>query len=209
MDILIELLKLYGWQALVVALCVFAIIELIKPHIRKIVVKDSVRHTIYTLLNYILTLGLAALLTFVVTGNIDGLMHLYGTAIVVVNILYPIIANVGFFDWISKVFKEVFKKVIEEGAWKKIVLDLANKFGLDLEVIEMIIIKIEKEYLPTICNCEGGAEAFFDKFKAELILNIRQKLAGFVENGKLQEVAEALFDKLKDGFIGNKEGVDK
>lgn len=197
MELLIDILKQYGWQALCVALFVFLLIELIKPIARKVIKQTNIRHTVYVAINYASTLGFSALLSLILKQS-DKTFQLYGSAIIVVNILYPIIANLGLFNWIAGLFKELLAKTTENGAWKKVLSELAKKFGIDPEVADKIATKIEEEYLPKI---NADAEDFFKQYKDELILNIKQKLAGFVENGQLQTVAEELFKKLKESWV--------
>ncbi len=200
MDLLIELLKQYGWQAVVVAVLTIVLIECIKPLARKVIKKENARHTLYTALNYAFSLGLSAALAAILK-RIDDVFTLYGSAILVVNILTPIVVNVGLLKWIEGLFKDIWQKTTEGGAWKKALEDLGEIFGIDTKILDDVATKIEEEYLPLI---EAGKDIFFSENKEELILNIKQKLAGFIENGKLQEVAEGLFEKLKDSWKDSK-----
>lgn len=200
MDLIIELLKQYGWQAVVIAVLTVALIECIKPLARKLIQKENARHTLYTALNYAFSLGLSAALAAILK-RIGDTFTLYGSAILVVNILTPIVANIGFLNWIESLFKSLWQKTTERGAWKKALEDLGEIFGIDTSMLDAVATKIEEEYLPLI---QVGKDIFFSENKEELILNIKQKLAGFVENGKLQEVAEGLFEKLKDSWKDSK-----
>lgn len=200
MDLIIELLKQYGWQAVVIAVLTVALIECIKPRARKFIKKENARHTLYTALNYALSLGLSAVLAAILK-RFGDTFTLYGSAILVVNILTPIVANTGFLNWIEDIFKSWQQKTTESGAWKKALEDLGEIFGIDTKMLDSVATKIEEEYLPLI---QDGKDIFFSNNKEELILNIKQKLAGFVENGKLQEAAEGLFEKLKDSWKDSK-----
>lgn len=200
MDLIIELLKQYGWQAVVIAVLTVALIECIKPLARKFISKENARHTLYTALNYVFSLGLSAALAAILK-RMDDVFTLYGSAILVVHILTPIVANTGFLKWIEGIFKDIWQKTTESGAWKKAVEDIGQIFGVDTTMLDAVATKIEEEYLPLI---QAGKDVFFAENKEELIANMKQKLAGFVENGKLQEVAESLFQKLKDSWKDSK-----
>lgn len=200
MDLIIELLKQYGWQAVVIAVLTVALIECIKPLARKFVKKESARHTLYTALNYAFSLGLSAVLEASLN-RIGDTLTLYGSAILVVNILTPIVANTGFLNWIESLFKSMWQKTTESGAWKKALEDLGEVFGISTTMMDVAATKLEEEYLPLI---QDGKDIFFSENKEELIMNLKQKLAGFVENGKLQGVAEGLFEKLKDSWKDSK-----
>lgn len=201
MDLIIELLKQYGWQAVLVAVLTVALIECLKPLARKLITKENVRHTVYTTLNYILSLGLSALLAAILK-RMDDVFTLYGSAILVVNILTPIVANTGLLAWVEGVVKDIWNKTTDNGAWKKTLEDLGKIFGVDTAMLDAVATKVEEEYLPLI---QAGKDLFFVGNRDELILNIKQKLAGFVDNGKLQEVAEELFEKLKESWKESKE----
>lgn len=194
---LLDIITQYGWRALVVTIAVFALIECLKPVFRKLVPKENARHTIYTLLNFGFTLGFSALLSWILN-EVNTLWSIYGASIIVVNISYPIIANIGFFDWISKLFGGLLEKTNEGYAWKRVVYELASQFGVDPSILDKIATKVEEEYLDKI---NAGAELFFGENVVELTLNIKQKLAGFVSNDKLQEVAELLYTKLKESWV--------
>lgn len=200
MDLIIELLKQYGWQAVVIAVLTVALIECIKPLARKFVKKENARHTLYTALNYAFSLGLSAVLDASLN-RIGDMLTLYGSAILVVNILTPIVANTGFLNWIESLFKSLWQKTTESGAWKKALEDLGEVFGIGTTMMDVAATKLEEEYLPLI---QDGKDIFFSENKEELIMNLKQKLAGFVENGKLQGVAEGLFEKLKDSWKDSK-----
>ena len=200
MDLIIELLKQFGWQAVVIAVLTVALIECIKPLARKFVKKENARHTLYTALNYAFSLGLSAVLEASLN-RIGDTLTLYGSAILVVNILTPIVANTGFLNWIESLFKSLWQKTTESGAWKKALEDLGEVFGIGTTMMDVAATKLEEEYLPLI---QEGKDIFFSENKEELIMNLKQKLAGFVENGKLQGVAEGLFEKLKDSWKDSK-----
>lgn len=200
MELIIELLKQFGWQAVVIAVLTVVLIECIKPLARKFLKKDTVRHTLYTTLNYAFSLGLSAALAAVLK-RIDDIFTLYGSAILVVHILTPIVANTGFLNWIEGLLKEVWQKTTENGAWKAVLEDLGAIFGISPVMLDAVATKVEEEYLPFI---QAGKSLFFSENKEELILNIKQKLAGFVENGNLQEVSESLFERLKDSWKDSK-----
>ena len=198
MDLLIEVITLYGWQAVVISLFVFAFIECFKPLFRKVIKNENARHSLYTLLNYVVTLGFSAIMALIL-GRFNQTFQLYGSAIIVVNILYPIIANTGFFNWITGLFRDFFQRRAEEGSWKKAILSLAEDCGVDVSMLDTVATKIEEEYKQKILD---GVDEFFTGYKDELILNIKQKLAGFVENIRLQDIAEKLFDLLWKSWGG-------
>lgn len=192
MDLLIEIIKQYGWQATVVSMFVFATIECIKPFARKAISKSTARHSLYMGLNYVLTFGYSVALTLIL-GRFETVLQLYGSSIVVVNILYPIIANVGFFDWVSGLFRDFFAKKSELGSWKAAIKSVATEFGIDQAMLNTVATKVGEEYKQLIAD---GAESFFTENQTELVLNMKQKLAGFVDNEILHEVAEHLFTAL-------------
>lgn len=194
---LLEIISQYGWRALLVAIAVFTLIECFKPLFRKIIVKDNVRHTVYTVLNYGFTLGFSALLVLILN-EMTTLWNIYGASIVVVNISYPIIANIGFFDWLAKLFGGLLEKTNEGYAWKKVISELASQFGVESSILDKVATMVEGEYLEKI---KANAKLFFGMNAVELTLNIKQKLAGFVSNEKLQEVAESLYNKLKESWV--------
>lgn len=199
MELLIELLKQYGWQAVVIAVLTIVLIECVKPLARKILKQENARHTVYTVLNYAISLGFSAALAAIL-GRFDDVFTLYGSAIMVVNVLTPIVVNIGLLKWIEGLFSDLCTK-ISDGSWKKSLKELGAVFGVDTKILDEVATKIEEEYLDLI---KAGKDIFFSENKEELILNIKQKLAGFVENGKLQEVAEGLFEKLKDSWKDSK-----
>ena len=199
MDLIIELLQQYGWQAVVIAVLTIVLIECVKPLARKILKQENARHTVYTVLNYAISLGFSAALAAIL-GRFDDVFTLYGSAIMVVNVLTPIVVNIGLLKWIEGLFSDLWTKT-SDGSWKKSLKELGAVFGVDTKILDEVATKIEEEYLDLI---KAGKDIFFSENKEELILNIKQKLAGFVENGKLQEVAEGLFEKLKDSWKDSK-----
>ena len=199
MELLIELLQQYGWQAVVIAVLTIVLIECVKPLARKLLKQENARHTVYTVLNYAISLGFSAALAAIL-GRFDDVFTLYGSAIMVVNVLTPIVVNIGLLKWIEGLFSDLWTK-ISDGSWKKSLKELGAVFGVDTKILDEVATKIEEEYLDLI---KAGKDIFFFENKEELILNIKQKLAGFVENGKLQEVAEGLFEKLKDSWKDSK-----
>ena len=206
MELLLSIIEQYGWQSLVVAVCTFALIECIKPLARRWIIRVNVRHTLYTALNYIFTLGGAALLMLIL-GMTDRIFTLYGTSIIVVNILYPVIANAGFFDWAGGIVKSIAKRFFDSGEWKKVVADLGQRFGIDEYVLTVVLDKFEAEYGSKL---KAGAKEFFDNCESEIILNLKQKLAGFVESGKLQESAESLLRTVRNFWVvSNEESKNK
>lgn len=203
MELVFNIVKQYGWQSLVVAIATFIMIECIKPLARKWFKKTQVRHTLYTICNYAFTFGFSAFLSWVL-GRFGDLSALFGSSIIVVNILYPVIANVGIFAWLESVAKSLFDKVTKEGKWKELVKELSIKIGIGEEIINLIISRFESEYALQL-----GADvvSFLLGNESELLLNLKQKLAGFVDNAKLNEVSEQLLDSIKAAWVGfvNKE----
>ena len=193
---LLDIITQYGWRALVVTIAVFALIECLKPVLRKLAKEKCKTHYLHfvKLWIYFGFLGIA----IVDFKRGYTLWSIYGASIIVVNISYPIIANIGFFDWISKLFGGLLEKTNEGYAWKRVVYELASQFGVDPSILDRIATKVEEEYLDKI---NAGAELFFGENVVELTLNIKQKLAGFVSNDKLQEVAELLYTKLKESWV--------
>lgn len=201
MDLLLELLKEYGWQAVIIALLTFVLIECVKPLARKFIKQSNIRHVVYTGLNYLISLGLTCVLAAILH-RFNDWYTLYGSAIVVINILGPIISNAGFWTWVERLIGDALSKSSERGAWKKAMKELGTAFGVDAAILDTIAAKVEDEYLPLI---EKGAELFFTENREELVLNLKQKLAGFADNGKLQELAESLFEKLAGSWKDSKE----
>ena len=178
MELLLSIIEQFGWQSLVVAVCTFTLIECIKPLARRWIIRVNARHTLYTALNYIFTLGGAALLMLIL-GMTDRIFTLYGTSIIVVNILYPVIANAGFFDWAGGIVKSIAKRFFDSGEWKKVVADLGQRFGIDEYVLTVVLDRFDVEYASKLL---AGAKEFFRDNEPEILLNLKQKLAGFADN---------------------------
>lgn len=196
MEIILDLLKQYGWQSVVVAVITVVLIELIKPFARKFFKNEKVRHTLYTALTFVFCLAVTSAMAAIMH-QMSEVFTLYGSSMTVLLVLTPIVANTGFLNWIEDLFKGLF----ENGNWKKAMKELGKMFGVDVSILDKVATKVEEEYLPLIKECK---DAFFVDNKEELILNIKQKLAGFVENGRLQELAECLFEKLKNSWTSGK-----
>lgn len=196
MEILLELLKDYGWQAVVVALLSLALVEVSKLWVRKLIKNANARHVLYTGLSWVYALGFTAALLGIL-GRIGDLWALYGASYTVTTILGKVCADAGLFAWLEKQIGELWANKTENGQWMKAIKEVGAALGVDVDVLDSVATKIEEEYLPLI---KAGAELFFTDNKEELILNMKQKLAGFVKNEKLQETAEALFQKMKDSW---------
>lgn len=196
MELLIDLILKYGWQSVVVAVLTFFLIELIKPLARKLISKSEFRHTLYYILSYPVALGWAAGLAFVL-GVFESYLTLYGTAMVVINILSPFISNIGFWDWIEGIVKDVISKLTDFSSWKKALNLVSTTFGVDCSTLSAIVVKLALEY-PDLSSVDAGK--FISENAEELVLNLKQKLAGFVDNEALQDAADALFDALKIRF---------
>ena len=205
MELLLSIIEQYGWQSLVVAVCTFALIECIKPLARRWIIRVNVRHTLYTALNYIFTLGGAALLMLIL-GMTDRIFTLYGTSIIVVNILYPVIANVGFFDWAEGIVKSIAKRFFDSGEWKKVVADLGQRFGIDEYALTAVMDRFDVEYASKLL---AGAKEFFRDNEPEILLNLKQKLAGFADNKYLQELAERVLVVIRSSWVGDSVSSDK
>ena len=197
MELIIELLVKYGWQAVVVAVVSFFLVECIKPLARKVIGQKNVRHTLYWVLSYAFALGLSAGLAAIL-GRFGDWLTLFGSAAIVVGVLAPVISNVGFWDWIEGIVGKLWSKIKDVKSWKFSIATLAKTFNVDLSTLDTIATKVEEEYKALL---EGDASSFFASNTDELILNIKQKLAGFVDNSKLQEAAEGLFNALKDSWV--------
>ena len=196
MEVIIDLITKYGWHAVVIAIATFALVECIKPLARKFIQKENLRHVFYILCTYAFAFGLTYAVAAIVK-RVEDALSLYGSAMLVINVLCPIITNIGFFEWVESILGELWDKVSENSAWKKAVTELGNSFGVDSDILDRICTKIEEEYMPLI---KEGAEAFFSGNKEELVLNIKQKLAGFVDDDILQDLAESLYSKLADSW---------
>lgn len=192
MELIWDLIVQYGWQAVTIAVITCVLIELLKPLVRKLVKNKNIRHVLYYVLRYVVALGLTAILALILH-RLGDLFELYGPAMVVVNVMGQVFSNIGFFEWIEKNCSNIWSKVTESGIWRKAIKEVGSAFGVDEALLDTIATKVENQYLPLI---EAGASAFFTDNKEELILNLKQKLAGFVSNDKLQELAETLFKKL-------------
>ena len=201
MEVIWDLVINHGWQAVVIALFTFIAIECIKPLARKLIKKENIRHILYVGCNYAFTLLFAFLLSLIL-GDVATTFKVFAPAIVVVNVLAPIISSAGFWNWLEGVIAEAFEKYTENGAWKKALRELVKACGVDEKILDMVATKVENEYLPLI---KKGANIFLNENRDEFILNIKQKLAGFVSNEKLQEVAEKLFDKLVESWTPKEE----
>lgn len=207
MEVIVNLITQYGWQAVLVAVLALAFVEIFKPLIRKGIKSESGRHTLYTVISYVSALGFTAALAAILH-RIGDLFNLYGSVVIVLGILTPVVINTGFIKLIEDSCGALWAKLSENGAWKKVIKELGKKFGIDESILDTVATKIETEYKPFI---DAGAQAFFTGNKEELVLNIKQKLAGFVENGELQSLAESLYTKLAESwkvkFEDNSEAV--
>ena len=198
MDIIIDLLTKYGWQSVVSAVIAFLLVELLKPLARKFITKKPIRHTLYWLLSYVFSLGLTVGLAAIL-GRFDEWISLYGSTVIVVSILAPLISNVGFWDWIEGIVADLKVKLSDSKVWKNALKALASSFGVDTSVLDKIATMIKSEYEQYLSS---DAKSFLDSNSEELVLNIKQKLAGFVDNDKLQDAAAGLFAAIKDDLVG-------
>ena len=204
MELIIELLLQYGWQSVVVAVITFLLIELLKPLARKVLTTKQVRHTMYWLLSYAISLGLTVGLAAIL-GRFGEWTTLYGSTVVVVSILAPVISNIGFWDWLENLVGELWSKLSDKRVWKVALKAFAQQFNIDLSVIERIVDMVTVEYQQQL---DSDAKTFLTDSREELTLNIKQKLAGFVSNDQLQEAAEGLFTAIKESLVGLDESVE-
>lgn len=196
MDVIWDLICSYGWQAVVIALFTFTLVECIKPLARKFIKKENVRHVVYIACSYVFAILLSLVLAAIL-GNVKDTFTLFAPAIVVINVLGQIISNAGFWNWLENAIAESWAKMTESGAWKKALKELSNLFGADTKVLDAVADKIEAEYDTLI---KAGKNEFLEENKEEIVSNMKQKLAGFVDNTKLQEIAEGLFSKLVEAW---------
>lgn len=194
---LLDIITQYGWKALLITILVLTSIELLKPLLRRVIKNEQGRHSVYVILNYLFTLLFTTLLVWML-GALDTVWSVYGASIIVVNISYPIVANVGFIGWIRSLLGTLLEKTSEGYAWRLVVEELSKQFGIDSDVLDKVATKIEEEYFDEI---KENAELFFTGNKEELVLNIKQKLAGFISNDKLQEIADTLYIRLKESWL--------
>lgn len=198
MELIWNLIVEYGWQAVVIALFTFLSIEGIKPVARKYIKKENARHTLYVGCNYAFTLVWSFVLALILK-NTANTFQIFAPAMVVVNVLGPIISNLGFWGWIEGVVTEFINKVTDRNIWKKSLKELVANFGIDAAILDGIAKNVENEYSEVIPDIKENAEEFLkNNTKAEenFIANIRQKLAGFVSKDKLEDASKQLFNKL-------------
>lgn len=206
MEVIWNLIVEYGWQAVVIALFTFLSIEGIKPIARKYIKKDNARHTLYVGCNYVFTLAWSFVLALILKDT-SNTFQIFAPAMVVVNVLGPVISNLGFWNWIEGVVEEFVGKITDRNIWKKGLKELVANFGIDASILEGVAKNIENEYSEVIPDIKENSEEFFknnETAEDNFVANIKQKLAGFVSKEKLDDASKQLFDKLFASWKGKK-----
>ena len=126
---------------------------------------------------------------------------------IVVNVLGQVISNLGFWNWIEGVIGEFVGKITDKNIWKKCLKELVTSFGIDASVLNAVADNIQDEYKEIVPEIKKDPEEFFknnESASTEFIMNIKQKLAGFISGEKLQEASEQLFGKLVSSWTSKK-----
>lgn len=206
MEVIWNLIVEYGWQAVVIALFTFLSIEGIKPIARKYIKKENARHTLYVGCNYVFTLVWSFALALILKDT-PNTFQIFAPAMVVVNVLGPVISNLGFWNWVEGVVEEFVGKITDRNIWKKGLKELVANFGIDASILEGVAKNIENEYSEVIPDIKENSEEFFknnETAEDNFVANIKQKLAGFVSKEKLDDASKQLFDKLFASWKGKK-----
>lgn len=206
MEVIWNLIVEYGWQAVVIALFTFLSIEGIKPIARKYIKKETARHTLYVGCNYVFTLAWSFVLALILK-NTSNTFQIFAPAMVVVNVLGPVISNLGFWNWAEGVVEEFVGKITDRNIWKRGLKELVANFGIDASILEGVAKNIENEYSEVIPDIKENSEEFFknnETAEDNFVANIKQKLAGFVSKEKLDDASKQLFDKLFASWKGKK-----
>ena len=206
MEVIWNLIVDYGWQAMVIALLTFVSIECIKPLARKLIKKENIRHILYVGCNYLFTIIYSFVLALILK-DVSSVFTIFAPSMIVVNVLGQVISNLGFWNWIEGVIGEFVGKITDKNIWKKCLKELVASFGIDASVLNAVADNIQDEYKEIVPEIKKDPEEFFknnESASTEFIMNIKQKLAGFISGEKLQEASEQLFGKLVSSWASKK-----
>lgn len=105
---IVELIKTWGWKAMIIAFAVFFLIEVFKPLIRKMIKNEQGRHAFYSVIDLLLVaVGCYAWMAVQsMSWGIDWAAFgtMFTSAYGALKIIYPIYSNLG----IQAAFKALF-----------------------------------------------------------------------------------------------------
>lgn len=194
-----SLFKTFGWYSLLLIVGTVVImypINLLWKHIMK---KDGLirlRKIVSFLSVYIVALTLIAAFTAIVShGNLTDYGYLSGSTLALgfcAQVLWELVKLIRDYG-----FNKVVKLIAEKTNWNKLLKQFGKKYNIDTKLIDIVATEIEDKYLK---NIDKSELEIFERDESSIILDIHNKLGGFVETGKLDEIAAGVLLILKESW---------
>ena len=191
------LFEYFGWYSILLVIGTTGLMIPLNLLYKKIMKKDSLsrlRKVVSALSVYVVALGLVAFFTGVVVKQPITASYLFSAMLpcgLLAQVLWAVI----------KVIKDygiapIVKSIAQSKEAKKWIVDL----GLDESLVNTIMTRIDK-YL-----ANANATTFEDVVAQETIIyqDLKNKLAGFIDNSKLDEAATKIIEQIKSKYPNKK-----
>lgn len=205
-----SLFKLFGWYSLLLIVGTVAImfpINLLWKHLMKKDELSRLRKTVSFISVYVVALAIIVAFTALVShGNLYDYGYISGSTLALgfcAQVLWELIKLVRDYG-----FNKVVKLIAEKTNWNKLLKQFGKKYNIDTKLVDIVATEIEDKYLK---NTDTTELEVFEKDESEIILDIHNKLGGFVETGKLDEIASGVLLILKEswGYKPKQETVEE
>lgn len=90
--------------------------------------------------------------------------------------------------------------------WKKSLKKFTKQYNIDSKLVDYITDAIEDKYLKGV---DVADVKLFEENESSMLLDIHQRLSGFVSTENLEEIAKGVFNLLKDAWIQSKEDTEQ
>lgn len=194
-----SLFKTFGWYSLLLIVGTVVImfpVNLLWKHLMKKDNLSRLRKTTSFISVYIVALALISIFTAIFSiGSFTDYGYLSGSTLALgfcAQALYELIKLARDYG-----FNQLIKCISEKINWKKLLKDFGKKNNVDTKLIDIIATEIEEKYLNNIDTSELEK---IEKEESSIITDIHNKLNGFVETGKLDEIAAGVLLILKESW---------
>lgn len=194
-----SLFSVFSWWSIAMIAAVVILMIPINMLYKKIMQKESLerlRKIIAFISVYIVSLGVVAGITAIAHGGVElTFAYLSGSTLALgfcAQFAWEVVKLIRDYG-----FAKVTKYFSEKVDWKKALKAFGKKYNIDTTLTDVIATAIENKYLDQI---NADAVKAFAENEATMIVEIQNKLTGFVNSGDTKEIATGIFGMLRDAW---------
>lgn len=201
-----SLFSTFGWWSIALIAATVGIMIPINLLWKKLMKKEELarlRKVVSFLSVYVVAIILVSIVTAIFSkssftdfGYLSGSTLALGFCAQVVWELIKIIRDYG--------FKKFIAWISEKIDWKKSLKKFAKQYNIDSKIVDYVADAIEDKYLK---NIDTADVKIFEENEGSMILDIHQRLSGFVATENLEEIAKGVYNLIKEAWIPSKETV--